>query len=108
MKITFGNTSILLPADISSIVEDELVASVADLRADILMALTYHHGADTSSSTVFLKAVRPQTVLISCGPDNIFGFPHPNVLARYAEAGIRILRTDKNGAGNHTERTVKS
>ncbi|HPQ42976.1 MAG TPA: DNA internalization-related competence protein ComEC/Rec2 [Syntrophales bacterium] len=96
MKITFGNTSILLPADISGVAEAELVASGEDLRADILMAP--HHGAETSSTTGFIEAVRPEIVVISCGPDNAFGFPHPNTLKRYAKAGIRILRTDRNGA----------
>ncbi len=96
MKITFGNKSILLPADISKSVEAELVASGTDLRADILMAP--HHGADTSSTAAFLKAVRPGITVISCGPDNVFGFPHPDVLDRYAKAGIKILRIDKCGA----------
>ncbi|MBW2545352.1 MAG: DNA internalization-related competence protein ComEC/Rec2 [Deltaproteobacteria bacterium] len=96
MKITFGNKSILLPADISKFAEAELVASGMDLRADILMAP--HHGAGTSSSTLFLKAVRPEIIVISCGPDNAFGFPNSDVLDRYARAGIRVLRTDKNGA----------
>ncbi len=96
MKITFGNKSMLLPADISKSVEAELVASGTDLRADILMAP--HHGADTSSTAAFLKAVRPGIAVISCGPDNVFGFPHPDVLDRYAKAGIKILRIDKCGA----------
>ncbi len=96
MKITFGNTSILLPADISESAEAEIVASGTDLEADILMAP--HHGAGTSSSVLFLKAVRPEIVVISCGPDNRFGFPDSNVLDIYAKVGIRVLRTDKNGA----------
>ena len=96
MKITFGNTSILLPADISESAEAEIVASGTDLKADILMAP--HHGSRTSSSALFLKAVRPEIVVISCGPGNVFGFPNRDVLDRYAKAGIKILRTDKTGA----------
>ncbi|MBW2630816.1 MAG: DNA internalization-related competence protein ComEC/Rec2 [Deltaproteobacteria bacterium] len=96
MKITFGNMSILLPADISESAEAELIASGSDLKADILMAP--HHGARSSSSTPFLKAVRPEIVIVSCGPGNVFGFPHSDVLDRYRKAGTRVLRIDKCGA----------
>ncbi|MDO9515901.1 MAG: DNA internalization-related competence protein ComEC/Rec2 [Syntrophales bacterium] len=96
MKITFGRRSILLPADISGPAEAELVASGHDLEADILMAP--HHGGHTSSTAPFLRAVRPKIAVISCGPGNVFGFPNQDVLDRYVKAGIRILRTDKNGA----------
>ncbi|MBW2599837.1 MAG: hypothetical protein JRC60_07135 [Deltaproteobacteria bacterium] len=96
MKITFGNKSILLPADISESAEAEVVASGTDLKADILMAP--HHGSDTSSTTLFLKAVRPGIVVISCGPDNVFGFPSQDVLDRYVKMDAKVLRTDKTGA----------
>ncbi len=96
MKISLGNRSILLAADISKAAEADILASGANLRADILMSP--HHGSDTSSSSAFLNAVRPEIVVISCGPDNTFGFPNSDVLDRYAKAGIKVLRTDQNGA----------
>ncbi|TFG92742.1 MAG: DNA internalization-related competence protein ComEC/Rec2 [Syntrophobacterales bacterium] len=96
MKITFGRRSILLPADISDLAEARLVASDHDLRADILMVP--HHGGYPSSTEPVLRAVRPEIAVISCGPDNTFGFPHPTVLARYTGAGARVLRTDTDGA----------
>jgi len=96
MKITFGATSILLTADISGPAETIIVTSNDDLRADILMVP--HHGGYTSSTAPFLRAVRPEIAVISCGPDNTFGFPHPDVLDRYRRAGTRVLRTDTDGA----------
>ncbi len=96
MKIIFGDVSILLPADISGIVENNLILSGDNLRSNILMAP--HHGAYTSSTIPFLRMVRPEISVFSCGPDNVFGFPDPDVLDRYGKIDTKIFRTDKNGA----------
>ncbi|MDD5723998.1 MAG: DNA internalization-related competence protein ComEC/Rec2 [Syntrophales bacterium] len=96
MKIRFGRRNILLPADISGLAEARLIASGHDLRADVLMAP--HHGGYASNTAAFLRAALPEIAVISCGPDNAFGFPNPDVLDRYTQAGVRVLRTDKEGA----------
>jgi competence protein ComEC len=36
-------------------------------------------------------------VAVSVGEDNRFGHPSPEVLERYAEHGLPVLRTDENG-----------
>jgi hypothetical protein len=46
---------------------------------------------------VTLAAVDPQVAVISVGADNRFGHSDPDVLARYAEHGIPVLRTDERG-----------
>ena len=53
--------------------EAELVASGADLRADVITA--GHHGSDTSSTEEFLNAVKPRYAVIQVGKDNDFGHP---------------------------------
>lgn len=40
----------------------------------------------------------PLVAVCSLGWRNRYGFPHPEVVARYQQAGIRLLRTDLHGA----------
>lgn len=95
-KLTMGQISFLLPGDIEAEVERALVASSPlDLRATVLKSP--HHGSKTSSSDAFLAAVAPQIVVVSVGKDNPFGHPSPEVLQRYIDHSLPILRTDEYG-----------
>jgi competence protein ComEC len=42
--------------------------------------------------------VAPALAVISLGWRNQFRFPAPEVIARYAARGARVLRTDRDGA----------
>lgn len=94
MRLSYGGRSFLFTGDIGSVPEKEI--SGRDVRADVLKAP--HHGSRNSSSAVFLSKVRPSLVVVSAGRGNSFGFPHEETLKRYKEAGIRVLRTDLQGA----------
>jgi competence protein ComEC len=56
-----------------------------------------HHGSRTSTTEVLLHAARPVLAIVSVGPDNRFGHPHPDVLRRLAEHGVVVVRTDRDG-----------
>jgi len=45
-----------------------------------------------------VRAVHPRLAVASLGWRNQFHFPAPEVLGRYAAAGVRLLRTDRDGA----------
>jgi beta-lactamase superfamily II metal-dependent hydrolase len=42
--------------------------------------------------------VHPEDAVISDGYLNHFHFPSPTVLNRYRDAGVRVIRTDTDGA----------
>jgi len=97
LKISNGKHAMLLAGDIEAIQEDELVNSVPDqLAADILVAP--HHGSGTSSTEPFLKAVHPQLALFLLGYHNRYHHPKAQIWQRYADLGIKRLRTDQTGA----------
>jgi len=73
-----------------------LVDEHAPLAANFLKVP--HHGSKTSSTDAFVGAVRPSVAVVSVGEGNQFGHPVDSVVERYAQAGVRFLRTDRDGA----------
>jgi competence protein ComEC len=96
IRLTDGRFHFLLTGDIEQRVEDKLVAENSELASDFLKVP--HHGSKTSSTKVFLAAVAPRIAVVSVGESNPFGHPAPATLQRYAIAGVRLLRTDQDGA----------
>jgi competence protein ComEC len=96
IKLTFGSRSFLLPGDISTNTELRMVESTFGLDSDVLFVP--HHGGFRSSTVPFLEKVRPQVAVVSCGTDNIFHDPHPDVLVRLEQFHSHIYRTDRDGA----------
>ncbi len=99
LRVAFAGRALLFPGDLEADGEGELVGRRAlgqTVAADILKVP--HHGSRTSSSDELLDAVAPKLAVISLGWHNQFHFPAPEVLARYAAEGARVLRTDRDGA----------
>lgn len=96
MRLVYGRVALLLPGDIEGPVERALEAETHRLAADFLKVA--HHGSRTSTSAEWLAGVAPHVAAISVGENNPFGHPHPQVLERLREAGVRVLRTDRDGA----------
>lgn len=87
----------LLTGDIEWAQERALVRRWgAELRSEVLVVP--HHGSHTSSGAEFLAAVAPQTAVMQQGYRNRFGHPHAEVLARYRQFSIKVVRTDDCGA----------
>ena len=67
LRIDYGSTSFLLTGDMEKTAESDLVASGANLKADVLQV--GHHGSSTSTGYAFLNAVLPEMGIITIGSD---------------------------------------
>jgi competence protein ComEC len=94
LRATVRGTRILLPGDAEIEEQSDLLASGADLRADILKIP--HHGS-AYSSPAFLAAVHAEVGVISVGAHNDYGHPSPVLLGEMARLGVPLLRTDRDG-----------
>lgn len=95
LKLTYGKQTLLLTADIEKKVEEKLRLSGINLASDFLKVA--HHGSHTSTTEGFLKAVSPQLAFIEAGKNNRYGHPHPDVVSRLANLGIKYYRSDTDG-----------
>ena len=93
VRITYGKTVMLFTGDAEKVIENQLLNSGID--ADVLKV--GHHGAGSSSSTSFIKAVSPDVAVISVGEGNSYKHPHAETLAILNEVGAKIYRTDEQG-----------
>jgi competence protein ComEC len=97
LMVQAGDKKVLLTGDIETKAENSLITTYgSNLKADLL--IVPHHGSKTSSSLEFLQAVQPEFALIPVGYRSQYGHPKPEIIARYQQLGIHILRTDLDGA----------
>jgi competence protein ComEC len=96
LRVQTAHGSILLTGDIEKSAEAEILAREATLASTILVAP--HHGSRTSSTPQFIAAVAPAITVFTVGYVNRFGHPRADVVARYAQHGSAVMRTDETGA----------
>jgi competence protein ComEC len=97
LRVSGGGRSALLTGDIEAPQEMALLErSPQDLPAEIL--IVPHHGSRTSSTAAFLDAVAPRTAVVQAGYRSRYGHPAPDVMARYTDRGIEVVRSDRCGA----------
>lgn len=89
---------LLLTGDISARVEPAIAAGIDEAHPKPLLLSIPHHGSNRSSSPAFIAALHPELVIASAAWLSRFGHPHPAVLKRYADAGVRLLNTATSGA----------
>ena len=96
LMVEAGGERVLLTGDIDVRAERALLQSGWDPRADWLLAP--HHGSRFSSGSAFIQAVAPGAVLFARGAHNAFEHPHPLIVERYRQHGVRIHDSVRDGA----------
>lgn len=96
VDLRWRDVSVLLTGDIGKDVERQLAPRIQ--RSPLTVVKVPHHGSLTSSTTEFIRALRPRVAVVSVGRANRFGHPAPAVLDRYRDAGAEVFRTDLDGA----------
>ena len=96
VKVTYGETSLLLTGDAEKTAEAIMLKNDAGLLKANVLKLG-HHGSSTSSSKAFLDAVSPDIVVISVGANNDYGHPHKETMERLSKMDVKVYRTDKLG-----------
>jgi competence protein ComEC len=97
LRLKMGRRVVLLPGDAEAVEEKELVERYGgSLHADLLKL--GHHGSRSSTSALWLDAVRPAMAMVSVGLRNRFGHPHGSTLKRLNDAHVPVYRTDELGS----------
>lgn len=94
LLIDNGRERVLLPGDVGSAVEGQLLRELGPVR----VLLAAHHGSASSSSRAFVRVLEPDVALISAGKGNRYGHPRPEVLERYVNVGASVHVTAFHGA----------
>ncbi|HED12712.1 MAG TPA: DNA internalization-related competence protein ComEC/Rec2, partial [Gammaproteobacteria bacterium] len=89
--------SILLSGDASTRRERWLVRRYREkLRSTVIVAP--HHGSRSSSSEALIRMVNPVVNVFSAGFHSRYHHPHPQIVRRYREYGVRSYNTASSGA----------
>ncbi|MFA5839797.1 MAG: DNA internalization-related competence protein ComEC/Rec2 [Candidatus Margulisiibacteriota bacterium] len=97
-KLTYGRFSMLFTGDNEIVEEEEMLSRLPPSVFSATILKVGHHGSRTSSTDQFLGKVCPQVAIISCGRHNKFRHPHKITLDKFNKLGIKLYRTDLQGA----------
>jgi len=95
MMVELSGLRVLLTGDLEPESQRAILATGADLRADVLKVP--HHGS-AQQDPAFIAATQARLALISAGRDNDYGHPAPRTLTLLSHQSIRTATTSTNGS----------
>jgi len=93
LLLRWGAGAVLLTGDAYAGVELAILPQLPPLTVLKLG----HHGSRTSTTEELLKQTLPALAVVSLADGNRYGHPHREVLMRLQQAGVPLLRTDRDG-----------
>jgi len=87
-----GSQSFLFTGDIEAEAELYLCEHYPE-EIDVDILKVAHHGSQTSSTPEFIDCVSPQIAIINSSQNNVYGFPHPETIARLQAKNVDIRYT---------------
>lgn len=95
LVLRYGRFAALLTGDAEVPAVTRLVH--AGVVPDVAVLKGAHHGSRNGVTRAFLRAARPEVVVLSLGAGNSYGHPHPEALEAYRHVTPEIYRTDRHG-----------
>lgn len=96
VRLDYDKASFLFASDIDKREELQLAQRSNGLTSTVLKIP--RHGSATASSPEFILAVKPKIAILSAGARSRAEAKRDEVVERYREAGVEVLRTYEDGA----------
>ena len=102
LHLTYDSFSLLLAGDLEGEGEDLFLEQTGGLpereHSGAVILKASHHGSRNATSDRLLDLINPSFVVISCGLNNLYGHPAPEMIKRLSSHDIPYYRTDLDGA----------
>lgn len=107
LLVKYGQNTALLMGDVEEKTEERLLEIYGRLLGVEIRGIDFsgvdvlkvgHHGSKTSSTPLFVDAIRPTMSVVSVGEKNAFDHPSKVVISRLQQAGSTVLPTSTQGA----------
>jgi len=95
LLISIGDFNFYTSGDTEPPAQEEIVSSGLLHRVDVMKVS--HHGSAYQYPPIY-DLLHPRIALISVGAGNTYGHPSPSTIADLENRGIKVMRTDLDGA----------
>ena len=110
LRMDYGDTSFLFTGDAPTSEMNDIISAGFDIDVDIYQ-LSHHGSFNDCNNYLHLSAASPEAYVASCGINNLYGFPHDEVVTYTTFTNAPLYRTDTDGnitiVANETKWIIK-